>query len=127
MSIILDYLRTLSPVRDLSLKDLTLKTVVIIALDTAARGQTLHQLDLDSMVTGKSSYTFQVGIIKQSRPGYTTPLIKLKAYAVDRRICVVTVLNEYIRRTHLLRGDNSKLFITYLRPYRPVAKDTISR
>ena len=126
VSIVLNFLRTLSPVRDISLKDLTLKTVALTSLLTASRCQTLHELDLDHVNIGKSSYSFYVNDVKQSRPGYKPPIIKLSAYPVDRRLCIATTMNEYIRRTDGLR-TSSKLFISYTKPFKQVSKETISR
>lgn len=101
---------------------------MLVALTSAQRIQSLHQLSLDSMKVGKGSCTFyQTRIIKQSRPGYTPPVIKLMAYAPDRRLCVLTTLKEYLLRTHSLRGDESQLFISYVKPHKKISKDTLSR
>jgi len=97
-------------------------------LINATRGQTLHSLSLETMVTGKSSYTFQIASnIKQSRPGYKNPAVKIVPYPVDRRLCPVTALTEYLKRTANLRSENSRLFLSYLKPHKEVSKDTISR
>ena len=99
---VLVYLRKLSPVKYLSRKDLSLKLVMLLALTTAARCQTLHSLNIACMKKGKSSYTFWINKLpKQSRPGYKFPNIKCDAYPVDRRLCLVTVLTEYLQRTKL--------------------------
>ena len=56
-------------------------------------------------------YTFKlVKVIKQSRPGKNPPVIELRAYQVDRRLCIVTVLNEYLMRRKLkAQKDEHKL------------------
>ena len=46
---------------NLLLEDLTLKLVVLMALVTAQRAQTLHLLFLDNMYVGKSSCTLLLG------------------------------------------------------------------
>ena len=67
--------------------------------------------------------------MKQSRQGYVTPLVKLKAYPVDRRLCIFTALKEYLHRTESYRSNENqdKLFISYMKPYKAVTKMTISR
>ena len=125
VSPMLQLLKKLSPVKTISLKNLTLKLVSLIALTTACRGNSLKQLNLQHMKTGKSTVTFQVKM-KQSRQGYVAPLILLSAYPADRRLCVYTVLQEYIHRTENLRTDK-QLLISYLKPYKPVTTATISR
>lgn len=64
--------------------------------------------------------------MKQSRPGVPVPNIILKQYTPDRRLCVVHALNEYLRRTEKLRGQNKSLFVSYLKPYNNVTTTTIS-
>lgn len=53
--------------------------------------------------------------VKQSRPGIKQPVIKLEAYSIDDRLCVVTLLNEYLSRTASLRGKHSRLFVSYVK------------
>ena len=42
-------------------------------------------------------------------------------------LCVIATLKEYLQRTENLRGGHSSLFIVYLKPYKPVTANTISR
>ena len=127
VSFVLSYLQSLSPVDKLPLKELTLKLVVLILLVSGQRGQTVHLLSIDHMVSVNSCYTFQiVDHLKQSRPGVKNPLIELRPFE-DKTLCVVTTLKEYLRRTQPLRGSESQLFISYNRPFRRVSRETISR
>ena len=57
----------------------------------------------------------------------SVPYVVLKQYTPDRRLCVVNRLTEYIKRTESLRGDNTSLFISYLKPFGCVTTSTISR
>ena len=125
---VLQYLKSLSPVRDLSLKDLTLKIVMLIALVAACRVQTLALLSLSGMRKGKSGYYFTFDKnLKQSRPGYKNPVVKLLAYPVDRQICAVTGLDEYLFRTKDIRGSETALFISFIKPFKVVSKATLAR
>ena len=127
VDIVLFYLRKLSPVKYLSLKELTLKLVMLLALITSARAQTLHLLDLECMKKLKDKFVFTMPkIIKQSRPGFENPDIIAKAYPVDRRICVYTVIKEYLQRTKFVRKDNY-LLVSYIKPHVQVSASTISR
>ena len=67
--------------------------------------------------------------MKQSKPGIKQPviIIKLEAYPTDDRLCVVTLLKEYLSRTARLRGKHSQLFISYVKLFGLVSRDTISR
>ena len=129
VNIVFHLLRRMSPVKYLGLKDLSLKLVMLLSLVTAHRGQTLHLLDLDCMHVGKSSYsfTFKVPLKNCTAGGQVKPILYLKAFAPDRRLCVVTVLKEYISRTKPLRGKHSKLLISFRKPHLPVSRDTVAR
>ena len=48
------------------------------------------------------------------------------AYPPDRRLCPVFVL-KYLNRTEAIRGNKKCLFISYVKPYGPVSKDSKSR
>ena len=128
VSIVLHYLRKLSPVNTLSLQDLTYKLVMLIALTNATRSQTIKFLNIDYMEKLKDQYLFHFDVLlKQTRPGYKNPDVILKAYPIDRRTCVMTVLKEYLKQTHELRANTRQLFISYIKPYKAVSTSTISR
>ena len=128
VSIVLSYLQSLSPVDKLSLKELTLKLLVLILLVSGQWGQTVHLLSIDHMVSVNNCYTFQiVDHLKQSRPSVKNPLVELRPFK-DETLCAVTTLKEYLTRTQSLRGSESQLFISYNRPFKRVSsRDTISR
>ena len=125
---VLSFLRHWSPASALDLKYLTLKLTVLILLVSAQRVQTLFHLDLSLLVRSSSSFTFSIGtLLKQSRPGFSNPTIRLKAYAPDRRLCVFTYLREYLQRTETLRKNENALLLTYRPPHKKASKDTIAR
>ena len=127
-SIVLKFLRKLSPRKKLNLRDLTLKTVMLIALLAAQRAQSIHLLNLDCMVKKESEIVFKFKeLLKQSRPGNADHVLKLKAYAPDKRLCIVNYLNEYVNRTEQIRGQERALFISHQKPHKKVTKATISR
>ncbi|CAB4001734.1 Hypothetical predicted protein [Paramuricea clavata] len=73
---VLHHLKTLVPITDITLKDLTLKLTMLIALVSAQRRQSIQLLNIDYMVKDDTSYVFTIkDHIKQSRPGYTPPRI----------------------------------------------------
>lgn len=125
---VLSYLKKLSPVKYLSLKDLTLKLTMLIALTNAARVQTVHLLSVNDLKKLSSKFVLYFdGLLKQSRPGHEFSFIELCAYPPDRRLCVYTVLKEYLSRTKSVRKSTKKLLLRYMKPYTPVSRDTISR
>lgn len=128
VSAVLTYLRKLSPVSKLSLKLLTLKLCMLIALTLASRVQSIYLLDIKDMRKCSSSYILHYsGLLKQCRAGLSNPVAELKSYPPDRRLCVVFVLKEYLKRTVNLRQGKTCLFISYIKPHNAVTRDTISR
>ena len=126
-NIVLNYLKKLSPVHVLSLKRLTLKLVMLIALLTGQRCQTIHALTVPNTTVTDNYVKFRIStLLKQSRKNYHLSELKIKAYAPDRRMCIVTVLKEYLKRTVSLR-QSDKLMISYVKPYNAVSRETISR
>ena len=127
VNVVLDYLVTLSPVRKLSLKDLTRKLVMLLSVLSAQRGQTLHLLDVRNMELTFSRVKFSIhDVVKQTRPGKHLTELAFTGYAPDRRLCVVTVLKEYLKRTLYTRGAETKLLISTVKPFKRVSKQTIS-
>ena len=94
---VLKYLKTLHPPEQLSLKDLTLKMVVLIALMSGQRCQTIHALDTTTIVLSAEKSVFYIyKLLKTSRPGIHYGCLELKAYADDKQLFVVYVLQEYV-------------------------------
>ena len=128
VKIVLCYLQSLDPLAQLTLKDLTLKLVMLTALVTAKRGQTLHLLDL-KFLTKAEGYVFEGfdNHLKQSRPSTKTLAIHLRNYLPDTRLCVVKTLEAYLDRTSDIRGEETRLVISFSKPHRKVSRDTITR
>ena len=125
--VILRFLKTLSPVKNLSLLQLSQKTVALLLLLTGQRGQSIHVMDLRNIDITKNHVKIRFGdLLKTTRPGYQQKELTIKAYAPDRRLCIVTVLTEYINRTKDLRQDDG-LFIATVKPHRKISTDTILR
>lgn len=127
---VLNYLASKSPVDGLDLKMLTHKLIMLIALVSAQRGQSLHILDIGPgcMKELPDGYEFLLTAhIKQSRPGYKAPTVVLRAYPANPSLCVCTCLKEYLKRTKPLRGTETKLFVSFTKPYKRVSRETLSR
>ena len=128
VDIVLAYLRTLAPVKRLSLKELTLKLTMLLLLLSGSRGQTIMALNVRNMTLSYSKAKFVLGdLLKTSRPGHHLGELTFKAYAPDRRLCVITVLKEYLRRTLDLRGTTLQLLLTFKAPHKAASRDTVRR
>ena len=125
---VLRKLQTFSPVRNLSLKQLTLKLVTLLALLAGMRVQSLHLIDVRNVVANKNLVKIRFGdLLKQTRPNYQQQELCFKGYAPNRGICVCVVMCEYLERTKSLRKDSTSLLLSFVKPHKPVTKDTIAR
>jgi hypothetical protein len=110
VSIVLKYLKSLSPMRILSLKDLTLELLMLVAATNPQGAQSFHALSIDNThmfkENNKISFILPGLVVKQLRPGYHDPLIELKQYTEDIDLCAFSVINEYLKCTNELRGQN---------------------
>ena len=116
--ILLTQLRKMSPVKDLSFADLTKKLATLIWLLTGQRSQTIALLDLRNMSVSKGGVKLRVGdTLKTTKPGSHLGELNIKAYAPDRRLCITTILREYLLRTKPKRNKCYNLFISLLQPH----------
>ncbi len=123
---VLAYLKTLSPVHSLTLLQLNRKLAMLFLLLSGQRCQSLHLLDIRNIRCTPNVLKITYGdLLKQTRPGAHLPELSLRAYAPDRRLCIVTVYSEYVRRTTCLR-QTSRLFLSSLKPHGPASRDTLT-
>ncbi len=128
VEIVMNYLKNLGPCKLLNLKRLSQKLVALLLILTFQRGQSVHSIDIRNMYINDNKVTIKFGeLLKTSRPGFQQHDITIKAYAPDRRLCLITVLKEYLKRTKLLRGSHTKLLLVTQKPYGPASKNTIVR
>lgn len=126
VKIVLDFLR-LEDNNKISLKELTKKCVMLIALSSGQRAQTLAAMNLDMLYyssQGNMVFTFEK-ILKTSRPGFKT-LLEVSKFEKDSKICPLGCLKKYIEQTKDLRKTR-QLFISFRKPHNGITSQTISR
>lgn len=125
--IVLDYLKNLITDMDTPLDIITFKLIMLLALATKQRAQTLHAISVDDIQLSDSLVVIPIRkLLKHTRSNNYKFALYLNAYS-EKSICVVNVLKLYLNKTKLCRGDHKQLFISYIKPFNPVSKDTISR
>ena len=125
---VLNYLTTLDPIGKLTLKDLTLKLLMILLLVTGQSGQSIHLLNVVTMHLSDTSCVFNLtSHTKTCKPGQPASAITIQEFKQDCRLCPVKTLKEYLKRTDTIRGDEQQLFINFVKPHKSVSRDTISR
>ena len=106
-----------------SLKELTLNFVMLLALVTGQRAQTLHALKISEMEIEEGAINFVISSpLKTREPGSVICLMNFE----EDKLCVVTLLHQYLSKTKDVRKDDN-LFISFVKPFRAVSCDTIRR
>ncbi len=127
VSLVLAYLQKLYPLEEITLKQLSQKLVMLIALLSGQRTQTLAVIDIDCIRWKDDGCLVYISSpLKHTRPGVHQEPIKLSPYT-DQRLCVIKTLCAYLQKTKLCRGSETRLFISYQKPYGAVSSDTVRR
>ena len=127
---VLDFYRNGLENQSLSLKDLSIKLVTLLGLVSPNRGSELCELDTDLMGKSETTYLFHlVKPMKTSKQGKKNKPIEFRKFTQEEKICPYNTLEEYLRRTENFRkqSETSKLFLSHVKPHKPVGKDTIAR
>ena len=129
----LEYLKLppFEPIREISLKNLSLKTAFLVTLASGRRGSEVHAFSGDP-----KSYAFEIDgsvslnfledfLAKNQVPGTKSPVVNIKSLrdtldpsADDRKICPVRALRKYLQRTEAFRLDRKRLFISFNLEYK---------
>ena len=95
---VFSYLQPLHPPESLTLKDLTHKLVMLLALLSEQRRQTLHSLSVSDMKLNPDKCVFVIkALLKTSGPGRHISSLEFVAYQPDPRLCVVTYMLNMLR------------------------------
>ena len=122
-------IKHLSKVDISELKGLTLKLATLLALLCGQRArEILSVMDIPNTVIKDNSCFIRIGdLLKTSGPNFHVGQLEYPAFSEDKSICPVTCLEQYINKTRNHRGAYTKLFLSYIKPFKPVSMDTLSR
>jgi len=128
VSILLKYFQNKKENSQLSLPDLTRKLCALMLLASAQRVQTIHLIRVDCIeIQDNECNILIVDPLKQTKPGTKKTVLKFERYPENTKLCVISALEEYLKRTESKRCKTDKLLLCYARPYGPASKDTVAR
>ena len=128
LNVMLNYIYSLSPVKDLSLKLLTRKLVMLLCILSGQRSQAIHMFDVQNMQLTFNRVEFVVPeLLKTSSLKSHNGVFEYRGFCPNRRLCVVTVLKEYLERTLDVRGVTKQLLLTHQKPHNAASADSIKR
>ena len=85
----------------------------MLGLLGAARTQSLHAFITDQIDINSNRVILRVDkLLKTDRPEKIGHELNLKAYPVDRRLCIVRTMQQYLSVTEPFRSDNKQLETT---------------
>ena len=123
---LLDFLKTWHPMTSLSLKQLTLKTIALIALSSSDRGQTLHLASTGSMEILPDKVIFVIRErVKNTRKTLKPTIINCPVSDVES-LNVAAYVKYYIDVTNDFREEGGQLFISWASKS-PVSKQSLAR
>ena len=131
---VLNFLATWHPVSSLCLKQLTLKTVTLVALTSCDRAQTIHKLSVENVNISAHGLEFIVPeILKTSKRGKPARVVSCVQWD-DDRLNVCNYVLAYINKTlkFRLKAINkglekpTQLFLSF-QMGKPIQRATISR
>ena len=125
------HMRQMGSNNSLSLKQLSLKLVMLMALVEASRTSELAALDLRFRVFSPDGVTFRLPTLTKKRKAGAPPReIFFGGFPPDDRLCVISCLRKYEEKTREYRIQASdapnKLFLSYVRPHRLVSSQRIA-
>ena len=127
MSQLLAHIRSWDGTDALSLKQLSKKLVVLLALVLANRSSDLARLSLKGKRYARGCVILNCeGLAKQAKLGSFKPEEVIIAPFEDRTLCPVACLEAYEKRTsHVRKSD--RLFLAMVAPNNPVTSSSMAR
>ena len=127
---VLEHIASLGRNENLSLKRLSHKLAVLLALSNASRASELYALDTRYMSRDEGGISFTIAeLTKTARPG-KKKAVHYPPFKGEGKLCPVRALNEYLQRTDRSRREDqsrTRLFLSVVKPFNPVGKSTIAR
>lgn len=134
---VLNYLNHIpfEPLQAAPLRFIAIKTLFLIAIASGKRCSELHSLGV-----GKFTVFSKAGVTMYFRPGFLAknersdfsasplfiPYLRRTDKRVQRLSCPVRALRWYLEKTSNIRGNETRLFISSKKPYKAVARSTLS-
>ena len=100
----------------MTLKTLTLKTLMLLLLTSLQRGQTMLALRVDMLELRNDVAIFRLQkLLKHNRTGDPLDMVSLRGYPKDPRVCSVYTLKKYLDHTEHLCNGETQLFGSYVK------------
>lgn len=127
-SVVLDHLKEMFPNENITLECLSKKLIVLLALATGQRVQTLSLININNIEHKNHKIYIKIPEkIKTSSCNSLQPFLILPFFEANPGICPARTLLDYLKLTKDLRFNNTYLFLSFKKPHREVSTQTLSR
>ena len=115
-------------IQALDIQKLTHKLVMLMTVILGRqKAQTIHSIRVSDIKILDNKVVIPImSLIKQTKPTKDMAPLCFQIYNKEPKLCVVTHLTQYLKRTKIYR-DTEKLFLICIKPYSAASKDTIFR
>ena len=133
VGVVIRHIKDLGSNKELSLKQLTMKTVMLLALTRPSRSADLSKLDIHTRSFKSNGVVFRpLHLAKQSRSSRPVADFFFPSFAEDSLVCPMVTLKAYEERTEAFRAklpveSRSRLFLSWIGQHSPVSSCTIAR
>ena len=128
---VVTFLKKLGSSTDLSLKWLSWKLVTLMALALACRCSELQTIEVPGILFNEQGVQIVLqGLTKTSNAINPFKQLTIGQLKEDPLLCPVATLKQYLLSTKRLRDTppkEEKLFLSYVKPHKPVTTSTIGR
>lgn len=112
----------------LTLQELSFKTVTLISITSAQRGQSIYDFNVSKIRwESDEAIVSLTKPVKHSVKGAPLEIIRVKKFEEDRKICPYRALREYLHKTKDLRGSEDRVWISLTKPHRAITSDSLHR
>ena len=116
------------PLEELSLKQISERTAMLLALANADRVSDLHSLDLKFRSYRYGGVSFIIPVLTKTRRSGPPREVFYAQLEENIKLCPVSSLRAYEKKTEGLRHPgNTSLFISVKKPHLPVSSQTLLR
>ena len=116
------------PIESLSLRDITEKLIILLAMGTAHKVQSLSLISIDHIKIEQSGIEIKiVGLIKTSRPGAAQPNFFIPFFNNNPTICLSRTISSYLQVMKGLRNKYKRLILNINKLHKPASTQTICR
>lgn len=127
--VVLIHLEKMFPLESISLKDLTLKLITLLALTSGQRLQTFSKIKLHNIIIQPKMLQIKIDDkLKTSNSKNFQPILSFPFFTQKPELCVAKTLLYYIDKTKSIRPTNEqKLLVTYKSPHKAANVQSLSR